>query len=82
MEALHEAYLSGAVRDEEGRVMTFMQLVRRACMILHMPVPRNPYDCARRGQIRKGMINSSYLERYSYLLNFRGNQEPLWEEIR
>ena len=81
MEALYEVYLNGSIRDDMGQPLPFMSLVRQACTILHVAVPRNPYDCARRGMQRKGLIRPNYLDRYQYLFAVRGNQEPLWEEI-
>jgi hypothetical protein len=82
MEALYEVFLVQGVRDEQGRPLTFMQLVRATCRVLHMDVPRNPYDCAARGRRRKGLISQPYLDRYQYLLQVTGNKEPLWEDIR
>jgi len=81
MEALYEVFLSQQLLDDEGMPMPFMRLVRKACAVLHLSVPRNPYDCAARGRSRKGFLRQTFMERYQYMLQVRGNKEPLWEEI-
>jgi len=81
MEALYTVYLMDTVRDRRGNSMTFMGMVRRACRLLHVAVPHNPYDCAARGRNRKGRICSTYLDRYRHLLCEKHIDRPLWQEI-
>ena len=81
MEALYTVFMMQELHDEHGHPYTFMGLVKQACRILHVKVPRNPYDCAARGRNRKGFIHDTYLDRYQFLLQTRGMKEPLWEEI-
>ena len=65
MEALHIAYDTGVVTCPDGEPMTFMQIVRRVCRLFNRPVPMNPYDCARRGEQRKGVLRHNFLTRYA-----------------
>ena len=81
MEALYEVFLTQQLKDDDGMVMPFIKLVKKVCGILHFKVPSNPYDCAARGRARKGCLRQTYLDRYQYMLQVRGNKEPLWEEI-
>ncbi len=81
MEALHTAFLTQQLRDGMGQPYSFRALVSNACRLLHLRVPSNPYEYATRGKSRKGQVNISYMERYQYLLQVRGNMSPLWEEI-
>lgn len=64
MEALHVAYLTAMITDREGNPLPFSRIVRRVCSQLSLPVPRNPYDYARRGTMRKGIVRLNYFDRY------------------
>lgn len=81
MEALHTAFLTQRLRDAMGQPYSFRALVNDACRLLHVRVPSNPYEYATRGRRRKGQVNYSYMERYQYMLQVRGNRSPFWEEI-
>lgn len=81
MEALHVAYETGALQDEWGICLSFSSIVRRVCRLLHVNEPRNPYECASRGQRRKGMQMTPYLERYQRL-RAQGVRNPLWKSIK
>jgi RNA polymerase-interacting CarD/CdnL/TRCF family regulator len=69
MEALYVAYDTGIVTDSYGDPMPFAQIVRSVCQILDRPIPSNPYDCARRGQRRKGVLRSNFITRYAKRMN-------------
>ena len=82
MEALHTAFTTGVLTDDEGQYLSFTAIVNRACKLLHLPVPRNPYECAARGSRRKGFQRRPFIDRYQLKLNRRpGNSRLLWEEI-
>ena len=79
MEALHVAYETGLLQDEDGICLSFNNIVRHACRLLHVVVPRNPYETAARGSRRKGLQMNSYMTRY--VRRNRGNRGGLWVEI-
>jgi hypothetical protein len=80
MEALHTAFTSGLITDDEGQYLSFTAIVGRACRLLHVRQPRNPYECAARGRRRKGFQRRPFIERYHLRLCRRGG-EPLGEFI-
>lgn len=81
MEALHVAYSTGSLQNEEGICLSFNSIVNRACRLLHVGRPHNPYECAARGRRRKGMQMNSYLERYQRRMARHSNDKPLWNDI-
>lgn len=80
IEALHVASDTGLVTDDEGNPLSFMQIVKRACLILHHRVPGNPYDTAMRGHRRKGVLRHNYEDRYCYLVG-TGREQPFFDCI-
>ncbi len=67
MEMTHILFCTDLMRDAEGLPMTFRELVRRVCLIVHVTPPRNPYHLVGRAQIRKGRKMLPLLERYKGL---------------
>ena len=67
MEMTHILYCTDLVRDDEGLPMTFRELVRRVCQIVHVTPPCNPYHLVGRAQIRKGRKVLPLFERYKGL---------------
>lgn len=79
MEALHVAYATGELTDEMGICLSFSTIVRHACLVLHTPMPRNPYETASRGSRRKGRLMNTYMDRYQLRLSKGGR--ALWSQI-
>lgn len=80
MEALHAAYSTGQLQDEQGICLTFRTIVSRVCSVLHVGQPHNPYECASRGRRRKGMRMNSFMERYERQIS-RHHEQPIWINI-
>lgn len=81
MEALHTAFCTYTLCDDEGQMLSFTAIVQRTCHMLHTPVPRNPYECAARGRRRKGQVRRPYMERYAMKVLSDPCRRPLWEQI-
>ena len=81
MEALHLAYETGSLQDDEGICLTFTTIVCRACTLLHVSQPSNPYECASRGCRRKGRRMQSFLCRYVRGMQRPGRDSALWQKI-
>lgn len=81
MEALHLAYETGELQDEDGISLPFTVIVSRACRLLHIAQPSNPYECASRGSRRKGRKMVSYLDRYARRLRRQGPGDAFWKDI-
>ena len=81
MEALHVAYNTGMIQDEWGVSLKFNTIVSRVCRVLHVALPRNPYEIASRGQRRKGMLQRTFLERYVLMVRRAKSHEAMWEKI-
>lgn len=84
MEALHAAFTTGMIADDgddgDGGTLPFRQMVRRACGVLHVSEPRNPYEAAARGERRKGLRRTPFIERYRRSLN-RPGATPFFDMI-
>ena len=75
MEALHAAFTTGMIADDggdDGGTLPFRQMVRRACGVLHVSEPHNPYEAAARAERRKGLRRTPFIERYRRSLNRPG----------
>ena len=66
MEAAHIAYMQGTIRNDEGRLCTFKELVDRVCLCMHVKVPRNPRGFAYTADRRKGVRQMPLIERYRW----------------
>jgi hypothetical protein len=76
MEALYYLFETGTLYDEYGMPSTFIELVRRACRLLHTPQPANPYEVVRRGLNRKGIRQRNLLDRYCYMKEKQHENRP------
>ena len=81
MEALHLAYETGSLHDEQGICLSFSTIVCRACRVLHVSCPRNPYECAARGKRRKGMLMNTFMCRYERQMQASEHTNILWRNI-
>ncbi|MBQ9644811.1 MAG: hypothetical protein IJV24_00445 [Prevotella sp.] len=79
IEALHTAYTTFLLTDDEGVSLSFIHIVSQACSVLHVAMPSNPYELAARGSRRKGLHSLPYMTRYLHRL--QNSAEPLWEQI-
>ncbi|MCR5269807.1 MAG: hypothetical protein K6D91_02175 [Prevotella sp.] len=79
MEALHIAFLTNTLTNDEGQYMSFTAIVQSVCEVLHVRMPRNPYKYAAQGSQRQGFRNRPYMDRYLFLLGSHPN--PLWQQI-
>ncbi|MCI6504706.1 MAG: hypothetical protein MSA13_08875 [Prevotella sp.] len=64
IEMVHIVYCADVLRDAQGLPLTFRELVRRACEIVHVSIPANPNQLVTRAQQRKGRRMLPLLERY------------------
>ena len=64
IEMVHMVYCADVMRDGGGLPLTFTELVRRACAIVHVAVPGNPNQLVARAQQRKGRRVLPLLMRY------------------
>lgn len=67
IEMVHIMYCADVVKDSEGLPVTFRELVRRVCSIVHVTVPCNPNQLVVRAQQRKGRRVLPLLLRYKGL---------------
>lgn len=65
MEMTHYLFCADIIRDEEGLPVTFTELVRRVCEIVHVSVPSNPNHLVSRAMMRKGRKMLPLLQRYN-----------------
>ena len=81
IEAVYAAFTSCQLQNDEGEYLSFINIVRDVCRILHLPQPRNPYETAARGLRRKGFRRHPFMDRYLLKINRQPNCHPLWEQI-
>lgn len=79
MEVLHRAFTTCLLTDADGLILSFTAIVTRACEVLHVRRPSNPYETASRACRRKGLQRVTYLQRYQRRL--RTTPYPLHEQI-
>lgn len=73
----HEVYMGGRLVDGQGRAFSFSGIVRRACAVLHVPAPHNPYSMAYNARNRKGVRQTSMFSRYCWQMYSKGKANPL-----
>lgn len=77
MDLSHEVYLTESMLDADGRPFGFMRIVKRACAVLHVPLPANPYSMAFNARNRKGVRQTSMFSRYCWQMYSKGKANPL-----
>ena len=82
MELVYLVYVNGNFRDADGYPLSMVELTRRACTALCMPVPDNPYALAARAMNRKGLKRQPLLDRYAWLYCVAGIEHPLERIIK
>ncbi len=80
MEALYVVFCTGLLEDDEGCQLHFSHIVSRACSLLHVVPPRNPYETAARARRRKGLNRSTFMRRYELRL-CRQEKTPFLRQI-
>lgn len=80
VEALHVAFSTGLIEDGEGCQLTFKNMVGRACNVLHIAPPNDPYELAARAHRRKGRQRSTFMRRYELMLS-RQVETPFLQHI-
>lgn len=82
IEIVYLIYTLRIMRDGEGHPCTLGYLVRRACAVLHTPAPCNPSTVVQRALSRKGIRQTTMVERYAWQKCVAGIENPLEEEVR
>ena len=82
MDLSHVVYLTGLITDGQGRPFGFRRIVERACAVLHVPLPANPYSMAFNARNRKGVRQTSMFSRYCWLMYSSESANPLYGMVR
>lgn len=82
VELARVAYDGGIIRDKNGSPVSFAKLVKAVCAKLHTVAPYNPYNAAQLALRRKGVRNSTLLERFCWLKYVAGQDNPLSSELQ
>lgn len=83
MEIIHEVYMTDLLVDGDGRPSTFRVIVKRACAVLHVPMPSNPYSIVYNARSRrKGVKQTSVFSRYCWHLYTKRSSNPLNRMVR
>lgn len=77
MDVAHEVYMTEMLVDGQGRPCGFGPIVRRACAVLHVPTPANPYSMAFNARNRKGVRQTSFFSRYCWMMYVKRVSNPL-----
>ena len=78
----HMVWESGALLRSDGRPKDFITIVRNICRVLHVLAPRNPSSTIMAVRARKNVRVGPLLDRYLYVMNAAGIQDPMRLEIR
>lgn len=81
MEALYYAYETGTLHDDYGMLLSYAEIVRQGCELLHVTPPSNAYLLASRGRQRKGMKRLNFMERYLIMME-KQPENTLWTDIK
>ena len=73
----HDVYMTESLVDGQGRPFPFGSIVKRACAVLHVPAPSNPYSMAFNARNRKGVRQTSLFSRYCWLMFVKQDRRPL-----
>lgn len=68
VESAHIVWLTGRILAPDGRPMTFADIIRRACWVLHRREPSNAHSLLCHATERKGIRSCSVLTRYVELV--------------
>ena len=82
MDMVHEAFMTELLVDSQGRPYSFAGIAKRACAVLHVPEPSNPYSIAYKARGRKGVRQKSFFSRYCWMLYCKNISNPLNGMIR
>ncbi len=82
MDLSHVVYLTGLMTDGQGRPFGFRRIVERACAVLHVPLPANPYSMAFNARNRKGVRQTSMFSRYCWLMYSTDSTNPINGMVR
>ncbi len=80
MEMLYYVFETGSLHDEYGMLLSFSEIVRRGCELLHVVQPSNAYFLANRGRQRKGVKQLNFMERYLIMME-KQPVNTLWMNI-
>lgn len=78
----YEVYLTESMKDTSGRPYAFRRIVRRACAVLHVPEPCNPYSMAFNARNRKGVRQMSFFCRFCWKMYTMKSGNPLRAAVR
>lgn len=81
MEALYCVFEQQTLTDEAGLPLPFLHIVRQCCQVLHVSMPRNPYQVATRGRNRKGIKSISFMRRYVRMRERGTGEKGLFSDI-
>lgn len=82
VELIYEVFTAGSLTDSQGRPCSFVAMVAKACSILHVTPPANPYSLIQKARLRKGIRQQSFFSRYCYMLLRKRKHNPLHEMLR
>ncbi len=78
----YEVYLTQSLKDTSGRPYDFKSIVKRACAVLHVPEPCNPYSMAFNARNRKGVRQKSFFSRFCWKMYTMKSSNPLHAAVR
>ena len=78
----YEVYLTALLKDTSGRPYSFKRIVKRACAVLHVPEPCNPYSMAFNARNRKGVRQMSFFSRFCWRIYAMRSGNPLHAAVK
>lgn len=81
VDLVHEVYMTESIVDGQGRPFGFVRILERACAVLHVVMPCNPYSMAFNARNRKGVRQTSMFSRFCWMMYNRKNGHPLKDMV-
>lgn len=82
VDLVHEVYMTERMVDRQGRPFGFARILERACAVLHVVMPCNPYSMAFNARNRKGVRQTTMFSRFCWMVYSRKASHPLKEMVK
>jgi len=81
-ELVHRVFTMGCIKDDAGLPVTYRWLMTVVCRNLHLRLPVSINNLAYKSKLRKGVRQTTYLDRYIWALTKTHTSRPIMMDVR